>query len=50
VFGDDILDTSISTEKAIGFFMGTGYALFNTYQSPDTPNGKKFTILNHQLG
>jgi hypothetical protein len=37
---DDILDTGIFTEKAIDFFMGTDYAVRNTYQAPDAFNGK----------
>jgi hypothetical protein len=45
----DILDAGIFTEKATGLFMGTGYAVLNIYQAPDTPIGTKFANLGHQL-
>jgi hypothetical protein len=48
MFGD-ILDAGIFTEKATGFFMGSGYAVINTHQDLDTPNEKKFALLSHQL-
>jgi hypothetical protein len=48
VFGE-ILDIGIITEKATGFFMDTGYAVLDIYQSPDTSMAQKLPELSHQI-
>lgn len=48
LFGE-ILDLGIYTEKATDFFMGTGYAVLNVYQAPETSSCEMYPSLHHQI-
>lgn len=48
VFGE-IMDLSITTEPAIGFFMGAGYAVLNIQQEVNVAERKIFQALSHQI-
>jgi hypothetical protein len=48
IFGE-VLDIGIITEKATGFFMGTGYAVLNIFQEENTPDDQKYAPLSHQI-
>ena len=44
-----ILDIGITTEHATGFFMGSGYAVLDIYQTEDVPEPKKYQQVSHQI-
>ncbi|KAG0742480.1 hypothetical protein G6F57_010769 [Rhizopus arrhizus] len=48
IFGN-ILDIGIITEKTMGFFMGSVYAVLGVYQPDNTPTSMKFQKLSHQI-
>jgi hypothetical protein len=48
VFGE-IVDLGIYTDSASGFFMGSGYAVINTFQDKDMPKEQKYVELSHQI-
>lgn len=48
MFGN-IIDIGIATENTTGFFMGSGYAVIDTYQANDVPPESKYQPLSHQI-
>lgn len=48
IFGK-ILDVGINTEPSTGFFMGTGYAVLDRYQSETISPEEKFQDLHHKI-
>lgn len=48
IFGE-LLDVGIYTENASGFFMGTGYAVLNTFQPVGIDPKLKYPDLSHQI-